>query len=211
MKKKNIDLTREKQRQIVEGACRLFFKKGFHQTTTRQIAEACNMSKGQLYHYISSKSDILTLIRKHVQELWLSRFVESDIISIESPFQKILSALRMTMDFNMDNRKLVLFLYTRGFYDDENQHDKIVQPLYKVSVKFWEDLLKEYCRKRPLDNDISMSARFIVHNMLYFVLNEVEDSREGRESHIISLVEFILKGLGLLKKTKEIVELKSRN
>jgi len=49
-----------KQRLIVERASSVLFKKGFHGTSIRDIAAACEMSMGQLYHYISSKDDILS-------------------------------------------------------------------------------------------------------------------------------------------------------
>ena len=73
-----------KHRQIVEGACRVFFKKGFHPTSTREIAEAAGMSMGQLYHYISSKDDVLFLIHKHMQTTWYQHLVDSRIEEVEA-------------------------------------------------------------------------------------------------------------------------------
>jgi AcrR family transcriptional regulator len=197
LQEKSTKLTRQRQQQIMEGACRLFFEKGYHQTTTRQIAEACKMSKGQLYHYISSKIDILHLLHKHVQELWYNRFVKSDINKIQDPFEKILETLRMTMDFTIDNRKLVLFLYTQGFYLDEKEHDLTFQTVNKINTDLWENLLNEYSRAKIFSGDIPMSARFIHHSMFYFILNEVGDKRKEKDCHIDSMVDFILKGLGL--------------
>jgi len=45
---KNSSLVEGKHQQIVDGACKIFFKKGFHPTTIREIAKACGMSMGQL-------------------------------------------------------------------------------------------------------------------------------------------------------------------
>jgi AcrR family transcriptional regulator len=73
---KDLDLIEKKQNQIVEAACNLFFKKGFHRTNIREIADESSMSMGQLYHYISSKDDILFLVAKHMQELWYDYLVE---------------------------------------------------------------------------------------------------------------------------------------
>ncbi len=52
------ELTERKQRQIVDGAAKVLFAKGFGKTSIRDIAAAAGMSMGQLYHYISSKDDI---------------------------------------------------------------------------------------------------------------------------------------------------------
>ena len=67
---RNLSLVEKKHQQIVDGACTVFFKKGYHPTTTRDIAKACGMSIGQLYHYISSKDDVLYLVHKHMQKAW---------------------------------------------------------------------------------------------------------------------------------------------
>ena len=57
----------EKHQQIANGALKVFLKKGYHPTTIREIAESAGMSLGQLYHYVSSKDDVLFLIHRHQQ------------------------------------------------------------------------------------------------------------------------------------------------
>ncbi len=59
---KNPDLVEQRRRQIADTAVKLFIEKGFHKTTTRQIANAAGVSIGSLYEYIASKEDILYLV-----------------------------------------------------------------------------------------------------------------------------------------------------
>jgi len=59
---KNPDLVERRRRQIADAAVRLFIAKGFHKTTTRQIAGASGFSIGSLYEYFASKEDILYLV-----------------------------------------------------------------------------------------------------------------------------------------------------
>jgi len=59
---KNRDLVELRRRQIIDAAVQLFIEKGFHKTTTRQIARASGLSIGSLYEYIESKEDILYLV-----------------------------------------------------------------------------------------------------------------------------------------------------
>jgi AcrR family transcriptional regulator len=59
---KNKNLVAIRRRQIVDAAVELFIEKGFHKTTTRQIAQAAAMSIGSLYEYVASKEDILYLV-----------------------------------------------------------------------------------------------------------------------------------------------------
>jgi len=59
---KNPELVERRRRQIAEAAVQLFIKKGFHKTTTREIAQAAGFSIGSLYEYIASKEDVLYLV-----------------------------------------------------------------------------------------------------------------------------------------------------
>lgn len=59
---KNPDLVERRRRQIADAAVRLFIEKGFHKTTTRQIATASGFSIGSLYEYFATKEDILYLV-----------------------------------------------------------------------------------------------------------------------------------------------------
>jgi AcrR family transcriptional regulator len=54
-------LVEERRRQIADGGMSVFIRHGFEKATTRQIAEASNMTSGNLYNYVKSKEDILYL------------------------------------------------------------------------------------------------------------------------------------------------------
>ena len=59
---KDSELVEKRRRQIIDAAVGLFINKGFHQTTTREIARAAGFSIGTLYEYIKSKEDVLYLV-----------------------------------------------------------------------------------------------------------------------------------------------------
>lgn len=59
---KDADLVETRRRQIVKAAVKLFIGKGYHLTTTREIAKAAGFSIGTLYEYIKSKEDVLYLV-----------------------------------------------------------------------------------------------------------------------------------------------------
>ena len=60
VKDEKLIITRRKQ--IVSAAIQLFRVKGFHPTTTREIASSAGFSIGTLYEYIRSKDDVLYLV-----------------------------------------------------------------------------------------------------------------------------------------------------
>lgn len=59
---KDPELVDRRRRQITAAAVQLFVDKGFHKTTTRQIAGAAGFSIGSLYEYFASKEDILYMV-----------------------------------------------------------------------------------------------------------------------------------------------------
>ncbi|QHE54391.1 TetR/AcrR family transcriptional regulator [Pontibacillus sp. HMF3514] len=54
--------------QMIKGAVALFKQKGFHKTTTREIAKASGFSIGTLYEYIRTKEDVLFLVCDFIYE-----------------------------------------------------------------------------------------------------------------------------------------------
>ena len=64
----------EKRRLILEAAVRVFARDGFHTSRVGDIAEEAGVAHGLLYHYFSSKDEVLqTVFRENYREL-LGRF-----------------------------------------------------------------------------------------------------------------------------------------
>jgi len=59
---KDQELVKKRRRQIVDAAVELFVRKGFHKTTTREIAQKAGLSIGSVYEYVSTKEDVLYLV-----------------------------------------------------------------------------------------------------------------------------------------------------
>ncbi|WP_035344648.1 TetR/AcrR family transcriptional regulator [Halalkalibacter hemicellulosilyticus] len=65
---KDPELIRKRREQMVKAAVHLFTEKGFHRTTTREIASASGFSIGTLYEYIRKKEDVLFLVCDSIYE-----------------------------------------------------------------------------------------------------------------------------------------------
>jgi len=62
MRTANPEKTAERRRQILTAALICFRKKGFHGATMSSICKEAKMSPGHLYHYFSSKEDLIEAI-----------------------------------------------------------------------------------------------------------------------------------------------------
>ena len=65
---KDNGLVEKRRQQIIKAAIILFKEKGFHGTTTREIAKESGFSIGTLYEYIRTKEDILFLVCDDIYE-----------------------------------------------------------------------------------------------------------------------------------------------
>jgi AcrR family transcriptional regulator len=96
--------------QICEAALKLFSRKGFHQTSVREIAEATGLGTGTLYSYIQRKEDILTLLYRRILAAFEARMREA-MRGIEDPRQQLEAALEATLRIYDEFRDEVLLLY----------------------------------------------------------------------------------------------------
>jgi TetR/AcrR family transcriptional regulator, fatty acid metabolism regulator protein len=73
----------EKRRLILDAAVRVFAHKGFHTSRVGDIAEEAGVAHGLLYHYFSSKDEVLDTI---FRETWSQLLVEiGEIESSDEP------------------------------------------------------------------------------------------------------------------------------
>jgi AcrR family transcriptional regulator len=195
---RNAKLIADKHEQIVKGACKVLFEKGFHTTTTRELAKACGMSMGQFYHYISSKDDVLYLLHKHLLTLWREFLKTSGVESIADPLEKLTAALRSSLDFIFENRKLFQFIVTESKNLDKEHLRTILKLDYENSVMFWRGLIEVVNARKPIRGDIELLTNQIVFFQLFQPLRGWTVKHRLPEEIRDTTVDFILRGIGLL-------------
>jgi AcrR family transcriptional regulator len=65
------DILQKRHEQIVDAAGPLFSRKGYQNSSVRDIASALNMNIATLYKYVSTKDDILFLFYKRIHQHWI--------------------------------------------------------------------------------------------------------------------------------------------
>ena len=84
LSKKEID----KMEKIAKSAAKLFNEKGYLESSMDDISSAARLSKGGIYHYFSSKKEILFFISANFMDLLLGG-LEGELKKIEDCFPKI--------------------------------------------------------------------------------------------------------------------------
>ncbi len=192
---KDSHLIEMKQQQIVDKASKIFFDKGFHPTTIRMIAKASGMSMGQLYHYISSKDDVLYLVHENLYKGLRKHLTNSE--NIRDPVEKLIAALRHTLEFITENRKLVQFAYSESKYLRKKYLQAVLEMYTQNTICFWRQLLEELNRRKRLKVDLDFASSLIVHQTGFLALSGWTLKDKPLNESINFLIEFILRGLGL--------------
>jgi AcrR family transcriptional regulator len=107
---KDQELVRIRRDQMIKGAITLFKEKGFHRTTTREIAQASGFSIGTLYEYIRTKEDVLFLTCDAIYDQVKERVEAS--IALEQPTKENLIRIVTSYFCLMDElQEEILILY----------------------------------------------------------------------------------------------------
>jgi AcrR family transcriptional regulator len=75
----------ERRREILVGAARAFAHGGYDATNMDQIAQACGLAKGHIYHYFVSKEEIFTQIRCEAVKRLIERLTAIAPLAHEDP------------------------------------------------------------------------------------------------------------------------------
>lgn len=107
---KDQELIKKRRDQMIKGAISLFKEKGFHRTTTREIAKASGFSIGTLYEYIRTKEDILFLTCDAINAQVRERLESA--VALENPSRDNLLKVIESFFYLMDDlQEEILILY----------------------------------------------------------------------------------------------------
>ncbi|GGA64068.1 TetR/AcrR family transcriptional regulator [Ornithinibacillus halotolerans] len=107
---KDEELIKKRRDQMIKGALTLFKEKGFHKTTTREIAKESGFSIGTLYEYIRTKEDVLFLVCESIHGEVLKRL--EHVMERNKPSAENLGAVISSFFRLMDEmQEEILILY----------------------------------------------------------------------------------------------------
>lgn len=89
-------------REVTHAAAELFSRRGFLETSMEEIARAANLSKGGMYHYFKSKTEILFSILSDFMDRVLED-VDCRLAAVESPEEKVALLIRQHVRTYVDH------------------------------------------------------------------------------------------------------------
>ncbi len=158
---KDATLVSRRRRQIVDAAVRLFFKKGFHKTTTREIAGAAGFSVGSLYEYVASKEDVLFLVCDAIHsEMELA---VAKALARTPDAQLVLSGMIREYFLVCDRmRRHILLIYQETASLPSQWREKVMEKELRITRLFVNALERLQSRGDIPPMDINLTAHNIV-------------------------------------------------
>ena len=84
----------KRRAQIIEGAIKIFARKGFYHATVKDVAREAGVADGTIYLYFKNKDDLLISLFESKMEDILSRF-RSRLANFDDPLERLREFIRV--------------------------------------------------------------------------------------------------------------------
>ncbi|WP_053218071.1 TetR/AcrR family transcriptional regulator [Virgibacillus senegalensis] len=193
---KDEQLIERRRNQMIKGAVSLFKEKGFHRTTTREIAKASGFSIGTLYEYIRTKEDVLFLVCDSIYEKVKLR-MEAAFVKESASLGHLVQAVRayfLLMD-EMQDEVVIMYQELKSLSKEAQEY--VIQK-EKAMVAMLEQLLQDSTPYKLKQRDVSLIANNIfIQGQMWGFRRWMLQKEFTIASYTERQVAFLLAGLGL--------------
>lgn len=184
-----------KRERIIAAAAKLFGDKGYHRTTTAEIAESAGVAAGTIYIYFSSKEELLVAVfeeflGKHMERL------RNGVEAEPTPEKKLVRLLALGLELMYANPDSA-----RIFLSQLRQSTEMITTVAKRSSRAYKDIIEGIltegartglCR----DVDVAAAASMLFGAFQSTVLDWVADGcTYNLTDSTESLTDFVLHGI----------------
>jgi AcrR family transcriptional regulator len=201
---KDRELVRDRRRQLVEGALAVFLRKGYHDTTVRDIGREAGFTQGTIYNYVRSKSDILYLVCDEVLRDY-QEAVNRAVEGISDPATRLSSAVRAVVEELYHHQDAILLLYQESHALDPRSLQGILARVGEY-IEMFERMLAEAAREGripPLNARLAANIVTFLPTMVALRRWDLR-SQVSREALLSGVSEFLLRGLGAVEPVRPV-------
>jgi len=163
---KNPELVSKMHQHIARKASRLFLRKGYHQTSMRDIAQATGMAVGNLYNYIKKKEDVLYLVFDVFHRSLHDYLNAQGIFQIEDCREQLKTLLCLLLENAENFRDEIVFMYRESWLLPKPYKEKFMK-LELENIALIEKILK----KGVDQGCIRIENPFFVASMIIYQLS----------------------------------------
>lgn len=194
----NKEILKKRHEQIVEAAGSLFSKRGYQDTSVRDIAAALNMNISSLYKYVSSKDDVLFLFYRKIHQYWTEMLFATTEKEDADPADQLKDLIRTGLEicFKLKDEILTIFCEARHLEKDSLH---IVLSAENAFIESIERLIKRGIKSGQFNpKDTYLTANIIQYMLMIYPLRSWSFKDRYTFDQILQVVtDFILKALGV--------------
>jgi AcrR family transcriptional regulator len=133
-----------RKREIIEAAKQVFYKKGYSNTTTQDIVDAANISRGLLYYHFKSKEEILYWIVEQQAAAKIQRFEQLTADKKLSAQEKVELFLDATIiPAEQITPENVMLQETMVLEKNTFMMDKIYHKLSHIMTRYFQKIIEQ--------------------------------------------------------------------
>ncbi|MCX7967082.1 MAG: TetR/AcrR family transcriptional regulator [Armatimonadetes bacterium] len=141
----------ERQIQIIEAAAKLFAERGFDGTSIDDIAEACGVAPGLIYHYFDSKAEILKALIE--RKAFLPRMAEILRTPPKATVEETLTELACAIWEMLEERR-ELTLMVHGEMQRNPEVARVIGKVIKTGIQMLSEYLSAQKSEGRLRGDL---------------------------------------------------------
>lgn len=170
---KNVPTGREvivstKRQEIIKQTACLIHAKGYESTKLSDILEACNIGKGQFYHYFSSKHELGLAVLDDVYSRWSQKLLINILASDEKPDIKLDQMFEWVINLQMDtNMHYGCFFGNLAL--EMSEHDEQFREKLKLVFDAWIKALNLVLRDYLPTNTDEKKIEFLSQNIVALI------------------------------------------
>lgn len=188
-----------KKERILEAALKLFSLKGFHATTTKEIAGESGVAEGLIFYYFGDKR---TLLLHLVQNFSFAVTVQKEIehLTQQSLEESLVQYGLKYHRFLKQNADYIKLVWSPEMIQDEAVSKEVFQFIEKIGTVGSTLLKRDADDAQPLDESTCQAAVMMLTSsiLVYFMIHSRfgEQALEAdEESYIRRLVRLLLHGM----------------
>lgn len=168
----------ERKVQILDSALQVFINKGYHRSTTLDIAKEANISEVTLFRYFNSKKEIF---QQAVEPIIMNQFQQTlNSTSSLNSREKLKFILEERLKFISKNHQVIKLILMESQFNSEIAEFDYIN---KITLIF-----KDILEKSNLNSDNNLTLRLLVGSFLsYLYLPEIDNDKI--ENYVNSIID----------------------
>ena len=195
----------EKQFKIFRSAIQLFAKKGYANTSTKEIAENAGVSEGSIFKKFKNKEDllfsILNPLSRNILPQVVSEFSEETLQTHYENVHDFVSAIVYNRNSFVKENVDVIKIFVDEFIYDLEIRQRIIKAIPYEYLKSFNDVLNDLKKRKLMINWTNSEIfRFVFSSFFGYVAEHsmiFEDMDFNENVELKNTVDFITKGLSL--------------